>query len=73
MLTEKQLIEVRKILDFLTDPLFFFDNDSDGDILFALRRYLGRGKGVVIKVFPDLNEGYTRKVSELNPDYVFCP
>lgn len=71
MLTEKQILEVRKLLDSAQNPLFFFDNDSDGLSSFLLmRRYLGRGKGVVIKSFPDLNEGYTRKITEFKPDYV---
>ena len=72
MLTEKQLLEARKLLESSQNPLFFFDNDTDGLTSFLLmRRYLGRGKGVVIKSFPDLNEAYTRKINELNPDYVF--
>lgn len=36
-----------------------------------LRRYIDRGKGVAIKSFPELNSSYSRKIYELNPDYVF--
>ncbi|MBI5148560.1 DHH family phosphoesterase [Candidatus Pacearchaeota archaeon] len=72
MLTDKQISEIRKLLEESQNPLIFFDNDSDGLASFLLlRRYLGRGKGVVIKSFPDLNESYTRKINELNPDVVF--
>lgn len=72
MLTEKQINEIRHHLEKAQNPLFFFDNDPDGLASFLLlRRYLGRGKGVAIKSFPDLNVSYARKLYELNPDYVF--
>jgi single-stranded DNA-specific DHH superfamily exonuclease len=72
MLTEKQIIEIKEHLDKAQNPLFFFDNDNDGLTAFLLlRRYLDRGKGVVIRSFPDLNLGYYRKINELKPDYVF--
>ncbi len=72
MLTEKQVKDIRKHLDKAQNPLFLFDNDADGLSSFLLlRRYIGRGKGVAIKSFPDLNVSYSRKLYELNPDYVF--
>ena len=72
MLTEEQIKEIKEHLDRAQNPVFFFDNDPDGLCSFLLlRRYLGRGKGVVIKSFPDLNEGYFRKVEEFNADYIF--
>lgn len=72
MLTEKQVEEIREHLEKAQNPLFFFDNDPDGLASFLLlRRYIGRGKGVAIKSFPDLNVNYARKLYELNPDYVF--
>ncbi len=72
MLTEKQIKEIREHLEKSQNPLFFFDNDADGLASFLLlRRYVNRGKGVAIKSFPDLNEGYARKLYELKPDYVF--
>jgi hypothetical protein len=50
------------------NPIFFFDNDNDGLMSFLLlQRYIGRGKGVVIRSFPDLNVSYYRKVVELKP------
>jgi single-stranded DNA-specific DHH superfamily exonuclease len=36
-----------------------------------LQRYIGRGKGVPVKSFPDLTVNYFRKINELNADYVF--
>ncbi len=72
MLTKKQIGEIREHLEKAQNPLFFFDNDNDGLTSFLLlRRFIGRGRGVAIKSFPDLNISYYRKISELKPDYVF--
>ena len=72
MLTSKQIKEVRDHLDKAQNPLFFFDNDGDGLCSFLLlQRYLGRGKGVPIRSFPDLNVDYVRRIVELNADYIF--
>lgn len=72
MLTNKQVKEIREHLERAQRPVFFFDNDTDGLCSFLLlQRYLGRGKGVQIKSFPDLIVDYFRKVQELNADYIF--
>jgi len=72
MLTEKQIEEIREHLRKAQNPLFFFDNDADGLCSFLiLSRWIGRGKGVAIKSFPSLDENHSRKIYELNPDYVF--
>ena len=72
MLTKKQVEEIREHLDKAQNPLFFFDNDADGLCSFLLlQRYIGRGKGVAIKSFPELIPEYFRKIKELNADYVF--
>ena len=72
MLTQNQINEIREHLESSQNPLFFFDNDVDGLSSFLLlRRFLGRGKGVAIKSFPELDETYTRKIRELNPDKIF--
>lgn len=72
MLSEKEIKEIREHLEKAQNPLFFFDNDNDGLTSFLLlQRFLGRGKGVVIRSFPDLNGSYYRKVGELKPDYIF--
>jgi len=71
MISSNQLQEIRDKLEASQNPLFFYDNDVDGLCSFLiLRRALDRGKGVVIKSFPDLKEQYTRKVDELNPDTI---
>ncbi len=72
MLTQEQVREIKNYLERVGNPLFFFDNDVDGLCSFLLlARYIGRGKGVSIKSFPDLNVSYSRKLYELNPDSVF--
>ena len=72
MLTEKQIGEIKEHLEKAQNPIFYYDNDCDGLCSFLiLRRYLGRGKGVAVRSFPDLNAQYARKASELNADYVF--
>ena len=72
MLTEKQILEIREHLEKAQNPVFFFDNDGDGLCAFLLlQRFIGRGKGVVIKGSPKMEGSYFRKVSELNADYIF--
>lgn len=72
MLIEKEITEVRKHLDKSQNPIFLFDNDQDGLCSFLLlRRYVGRGKGVPIKSFPDLSIDYFSKIKEFNSDYIF--
>jgi single-stranded DNA-specific DHH superfamily exonuclease len=72
MLTKKQVEEIREHLDKAQSPVFFFDNDADGLCSFLLlQRYIGRGKGVPVKSFPELIIDYFRKVHELNADYIF--
>ena len=54
------------------NPIFFFDNDPDGLCSFLLlQRYIGRGKGIAIKSFPEMTDEYFRRVMELNADYIF--
>ena len=72
MLTKKQVECIRAHLEKSQNPMFFFDNDLDGLCSFLLlRRYIGRGVGVPVKSFPELNDSYFRKVGELRCDYIF--
>ena len=72
MLTKKQVKDIKEHLERAQNPVFFFDNDPDGLCSFLLlRRYIGRGRGVVIKSSPNLTVDYFRKVKELEADYVF--
>jgi hypothetical protein len=72
MLTDIQINEIREHLEKAQNPVFFYDNDVDGLCSFLiLRRYIGRGKGVAVKSYPDLNVQYARRAQELKADYVF--
>lgn len=72
MLTKTQISELKHHLELAQNPVFFFDNDQDGLCSFLLlQRYIGRGKGVPIKSFPDLTLDYFRRVKEFNSDYIF--
>ena len=72
MLSKKQLLELKEHLEKAQNPIFYYDNDCDGLCSFLMiRRFLGRGKGVAVRSFPDLNRDYARKAKELNADYVF--
>jgi single-stranded DNA-specific DHH superfamily exonuclease len=72
MLTEKQISDIRDHLERAQNPIFYYDNDTDGLCSFViLRKFIDRGKGVAVRSFPDLNASYARKAQELNADYVF--
>lgn len=72
MLSKKQIEEIREHLEKAQNPIFYYDNDADGLCSFVLlRKFIGRGKGVAVRSFPDLNGSYARKAQELNADYVF--
>jgi len=69
---EGTIEKIREILEKSTNPIFYFDNDVDGLCSFLLlRKYCGKGKGVAIKSFPELDVSYARKIKELGCDYVF--
>lgn len=63
--------ETREQLEQVQNPLFLYDNDTDGLCSFVLiRRWLGRGEGVAVKSYPDLSEQYLDKVDKINADSV---
>lgn len=72
MLSQKQLAQICELLESSQNPLFFFDNDTDGLVSFLLlQRFLGRGKGIAIKSFPALSVAYSKKLYEHKPDCIF--
>lgn len=72
MLTPKQIEEIQSHLEKAQNPLFYYDNDTDGLSSFLIfRRYLGRGKGVAVRSYPGLNSTYVHKAEELKADYIF--
>lgn len=72
MLTLKQIQEIREHLEKAQNPLFLYDNDADGLCAFILlRRYLGRGKGIAIRSYPELDKSYAKRAEDLKADYIF--
>lgn len=72
MFTITQIEELKAHFEKAQNPLFYYDNDADGLCSFLiLRRALGKGKGVAVRSYPDLDAGYAKKAKELNADYVF--
>lgn len=71
MISQEKIYELKKLLEESQNPLFFFDNDTDGLTSYLLlKRFLGRGKGFMIKS-PSLDKSYERKISEHKPDKIF--
>src|SRR3989304_6938719 len=72
MLTKKQVMEIRELLNNSSSPLFFFDNDPDGLCSFLLmQKFVKKGKGFPMKASLDSSEIYLRKIDEFNPDCIF--
>ncbi|HLC31111.1 MAG TPA: DHH family phosphoesterase [Candidatus Nanoarchaeia archaeon] len=71
MISEEDLEELRGRLQGLQNPVFLFDNDCDGLCSYLLlRRWLGRGKGIAIRSYPDLGAQYVQKVAGFKADGV---
>lgn len=71
MLSKEELTQLREILEKSQNPLFLFDNDGDGLCSFMiLKKSLDRGKGFLIKSFPELSVDYIRKADEFNSDLI---
>ncbi len=72
MLTDEQIKEFREYLHKAENPLFFYDDDSDGVCSYLLlKKYIGKGKGVIVKAAPKISVDFLRKVKENSPDYIF--
>jgi single-stranded DNA-specific DHH superfamily exonuclease len=65
------LTHIRDMLLASEKPLFFFDDDCDGLTSFLLLyRLVKKGKGMIIKSTPELDEKFVQKVEEYAPDLV---
>ncbi|MCU0642556.1 MAG: hypothetical protein MUF61_03210 [archaeon] len=72
MLSKTEIGEIREHLEKAQNPIFYYDNDADGLCAFLLfRRFLGRGYGVAIRSYPEMNAEYLKKVEQLKADYIF--
>ncbi|MFC2133933.1 hypothetical protein ACFLTH_04890, partial [Bacteroidota bacterium] len=70
-LTNEEILEIRSALNESVRPLFFFDDDPDGVCAFIqLYKYVGDGKGIIVKVASELGEDFAHKVEEYQPDLV---
>lgn len=72
-LTKQQVQQIKDELDNCKNPLFFFHDDPDGLCSFLLLyRYKKEGYGIVVKrATPQIDEKFTPKVNEYNPDKIF--
>lgn len=71
MISEKQIEEVRNLIKKAENPLIFFDDDPDGLCSYILiKKYIGKGKGVVKKSAPYLDIKFISKVKEYSPDLI---
>lgn len=72
MLTQKQVAFLRKELETTKNPLYLYDSDGDGLASFLLLyRAIREGKGICVKMTPQIDSKFFRKVDELNPDKIF--
>ena len=71
MIPQNELNQIKELLERSQNPLFLFDNDGDGLCSFMiLKKSLDRGKGFLIKSFPELSADYIRKADEFNSDLI---
>ncbi len=64
--------KIRELASGSHKPLIFFDDDADGVSSFLmLYRFIGEGKGVIIKTTPRMDSKFIHKVDEFSPDMVF--
>jgi len=69
MISNKEIMEIRKFLKKSVNPLFFFDDDPDGLTSYLLlKKKYKKGKGVCIKGSHANESIFLRKVEEHNPD-----
>lgn len=72
MLTEKQMQEIKQELDNCERPLFFFHDDADGVCSFLqFYKYCNKGKGIIIKSTPKVDESQLNSVKNYEPDKIF--
>ena len=71
-LSEKQIQELRQIIDSCTRPVILFDDDPDGLASFLLiYKHIREGRGIPVKNAPELGPELAQKVNDYSPDLVF--
>ena len=72
MLTDKEKSEIKEALLKSERPLFFFHDDADGVASFLqFYKQVERGKGVIVKSTPCVNEKFSATVNNYGPDVIF--
>jgi single-stranded DNA-specific DHH superfamily exonuclease len=72
MLTDKQYSQIRDELDSSKKPLIFFHDDPDGLCSYLLLyKYMGEGKGIIVKTNPNIDHRFLPKAQEYEPDKIF--
>ena len=67
MISKKQIEEIRTYIQQAKNPVYFFDDDSDGLCSFLLLwHFAPKGRGIPVR--GEINEHYTEKLHELNAD-----
>ncbi len=69
---QEQLKKIREEAENCKRPMFFFHDDADGVCSFLqFYKFIGKGKGIVIKSTPNVDERFLRQVEEYSPDKIF--
>jgi len=70
-LTEKQMKELKEIIDSSARPVILFDDDADGLTSFLMvYKHIREGKGIPVKNAPELGPDLAQKVNDYGPDLV---
>ncbi|MBN2454334.1 hypothetical protein JXB11_02200 [Candidatus Woesearchaeota archaeon] len=71
-LNAKQYDQIREEIEKSDRPLIFFHDDADGLSSFLLLyRHIMKGKGIMVKPLPIVDEKYLHYVEEYSPDRIF--
>lgn len=72
MISKEDLETIKSYLEKAENPLFLYDDDNDGLCSYLLfKKFCGRGKGVIVKARPHVDEFFVHRVNEYNPDIIF--
>src|SRR3989344_2603110 len=72
MIPKSKLLEIKNFLEKSENPLFFFDDDTDGLCSYLLlKKHIDRGKGIITKTTPNLTVDFLPKVEYNRPDFIF--
>lgn len=72
-LKKEEVKEIQNALETSDNPLFFYDDDTDGLCSYLLmKRYIERGNGVILRGSPSLDTDWIRQVNKFSPDKIFA-